>query len=381
MSQGSTEELRARDYVLALLWRAQARAALALSLQTTFVFRPGGVAGANVYTSWPAMMAAVGRVAGPKWIEIDATHATADVPAGTWNVDDCTIQGFSNTFPTLTFVSGAQLAFDYVVVSNVQLGSASSTPIANITSPFVEIVLQQGGQLSGSPAAPFVEVQNGGSLAVLSSDGTIGDGTNVAIATEAGGTTFLAMFVNSELAAGALGGPVPASVNITSDFINAGAQPTAPHFTDVSDSSQENYTPSTPGNWNPTPTTVRMGLDQLAAPNAAPLFNAAPLGPSVSVSLSVSVTKHKSGKFLITASLSGTAAAPASVLIFLQKDAAGIGGITSVETTGGGNNWWGSISWIDTAADDNPHTYAVLANSASALTVNTNQAIINVIES
>jgi hypothetical protein len=90
MGQGSTEELRGRDYVQALLARATARAARAAANPgATFVFRPGGIAGANVYTDWPSLMAARAQIQGQAWIQIDDSIVSpATVPAGAWNLDN-----------------------------------------------------------------------------------------------------------------------------------------------------------------------------------------------------------------------------------------------------------------------------------------------------
>lgn len=66
---------------------------------TAFVFRPGGVAGANVYTDWSALMTDVGAVAGPRLIQFDDSIVTPCViPAGLWNMNDVTWTGTAGGF-------------------------------------------------------------------------------------------------------------------------------------------------------------------------------------------------------------------------------------------------------------------------------------------
>src|SRR5260370_8479478 len=106
---------------------------VALGARPTFVFRPGGVATGNVYTDWLTMMADVVVQQGPKWIEIDPSIAgSCHVPAGTWNVDDCTIQAnltqalFVTT--VLIFDFGALLPFRQLHFKYLRLRSDSTAP-------------------------------------------------------------------------------------------------------------------------------------------------------------------------------------------------------------------------------------------------------------
>ena len=73
------------------------------STQYTYVFRPGGVAGRNVFTTWPALYAATQQVQGPVLIEIDSSLAPATVPAGAYSFPDG-VEFVSHDFSsTLTF--------------------------------------------------------------------------------------------------------------------------------------------------------------------------------------------------------------------------------------------------------------------------------------
>src|SRR5208337_4227547 len=54
----------------------------ALPKGPVFVFRPGGTAGANVYTDWTSLYTALSAVDGPATIEVDSLAATAHMTAG-----------------------------------------------------------------------------------------------------------------------------------------------------------------------------------------------------------------------------------------------------------------------------------------------------------
>lgn len=61
----------------------------------TFVFRPGGIRGGNVYTDWAALVSALGSVDGRRILEFDDSAASpCVVPAGTWDMRDVMWAGF-----------------------------------------------------------------------------------------------------------------------------------------------------------------------------------------------------------------------------------------------------------------------------------------------
>ena len=65
---------------------------------TSFVFRPGGTAGNNVFTDWPSLMTALGSVDGRKFLEFDDSALPAGkpcvIPAGTHLMRDVMWAGF-----------------------------------------------------------------------------------------------------------------------------------------------------------------------------------------------------------------------------------------------------------------------------------------------
>ncbi|HEX7780433.1 MAG TPA: hypothetical protein VF424_14395 [Vicinamibacterales bacterium] len=59
-----------------------------------FVFRPGGVQQDNVFTSWPALVAALGTMEGRKIVEFDDSLGACQIPAGQWAMKDVSWAGF-----------------------------------------------------------------------------------------------------------------------------------------------------------------------------------------------------------------------------------------------------------------------------------------------
>ena len=49
---------------------------------SVFVYRPGGIAGGNVFTNWQPLMAALSGVEGRKILEFDDSLTQCEIPAG-----------------------------------------------------------------------------------------------------------------------------------------------------------------------------------------------------------------------------------------------------------------------------------------------------------
>lgn len=156
-----------------------------LGLQTAFVYRPGytGLA-PNVYASWPALMAAVGKVDGPKTIQIDDSIVTpavipssAGAPGGKWDLRDCTLVGTLTNLRAGNPNVQAQCADGCVLENFTEIGnrlfltSVSSSPV--YTLPDGENVSMFFGAIidSAPGAAPFFDAPGpytfGGSTIVL----------------------------------------------------------------------------------------------------------------------------------------------------------------------------------------------------------------------
>jgi len=391
MSQGSTEQLRGRDYVLALLWLARARAAAAASARATFVLRPGGTAGGNVYTDWASLYAAFSQVQGPRWVWIDGSLGVPLVPAGTYNVDNTVFGTYGSGPPlfangTLNFESGATFTFTSMTIEgNLTMQSASSAPIVQMTNGSA-IIMSDGCELAGSPAAAFANVPDGNQAQIyVQGNSQLGDGTNPALSTTGTGEWQVFAFNDGAITDGSISTTGTPGATV---FYDASSQ-IGLHFsaniagTLLDKASQVAYTPATASNWNPVPGTVAGALDQLAAPNALTQLNAAPLGPATTVSLATAATftRALSGKFVVAARLSGTDAGDTDTIAAqLTLDGTPVGPVSKVDTGFAGATWDTSITWIVTIADTATHHAGITATGASALTVAIDQASVVVYE-
>lgn len=93
-----------------------------------FVYQEGGVAAGNVYSSWPALMNAVGAVEGAKSIVIDDTISSpAVVPAGAWDLNGSDLVGLNNEQPAnLQISDGATLSNVDSIAGNLTVTSLST---------------------------------------------------------------------------------------------------------------------------------------------------------------------------------------------------------------------------------------------------------------
>jgi len=180
------ESIRRPEIDLAIA-RANSAIASSAAEQTTFVFRPGGVANKNVYTDWPTLAAACTAVQGPRVIEIDGGIVNpVHIPAGTWNFgnrDDVTLVGTPGTAPfnfnvtTLIFDDGAHLS-GIGVISRLNMTQAGATPTITIPTGANSLLYLGQGSITTSGTAPFLQADDGGFALVITHDGFhVGTGT------------------------------------------------------------------------------------------------------------------------------------------------------------------------------------------------------------
>jgi hypothetical protein len=251
---------------------------------STFVYSPGGVAGENVYTDWATMMAAVYLTPGDKWIKIDGTHAAATVPAGLWNVDNCTLTingmyggyDISGNTGTLNFADGAHLTFQNLIIQQLWVVTLGTTPVVQAT-PSMVLTLDLGASIfaGNATAAPFVEYSTSalpGASIFMRGGSTIGGGAgpgNLPIFQfDAGVTnTFLTLQDASYVAPGALSGPGSLLAYVSDDseiFLPQTIVGLTQSY--QSDASRMTYSATTAANWSGiNPTSVTNALDRIAA--------------------------------------------------------------------------------------------------------------------
>ena len=185
----------------------------------TFVFRPGGVATGNVYTSWALLYTALtGAAAGAKVIVFDDTQSSpCTITAGAFDMTDVSWEGIGQDTlttlqaPTVEFVSGAAIS-NLVHVTNLYLHvtvGVTPPPIVYATGLFNVLRLTRCLIASDPGAVPLINVVGGGtvSLFIVASDGTIlGNGVEEWLNVGASDNITLSLRDNTQLAASSIAG-------------------------------------------------------------------------------------------------------------------------------------------------------------------------------
>lgn len=304
--------------------------ATTLSQLSTIIFRPGGVASGNVYTSAAAVAAALTAANGAVTVYIDTSLGAATIPAGvTWNMggvgsvigsgseasgdEPPTTLTIADTaqirnpfkFENLTFIcacvtlpsfdydasvwaGGPDIVFGHYVFFD--LGSGSPT-IPPFTVPVAALCPQLTVGLIGTFGEGFLTYGGTVALFKLTSGGVSGGGVVVLNALTAG--PFPANLFSGDSSTGvalyadASSWPLPSWTGFTGGV--------APHvMLDVA--AGVAYTPTTTANWTSQPTTAQAGLDNIAAQTK--LF-------SLNVTLTSGTAIVASGKNLTNATVIG----------------------------------------------------------------------------
>lgn len=336
-----------------------------LGADPTFVFRPGGVAGGNVYTSWAAMMADVALLSGPKWIEYDPTIQQCIVPAGIWNVDDCRFvtnvangPGGSPLNEDLIFAQGAQFTFTSLYMFGNCTFRCQSTQ--SVWTP-PQLANGTGAQLWMYDAATIVSDAGfaaWGNITTLSAappfifmqfQATIGDGTHAAFnITHTFGLT-IATAGQVTIAANALSGAGFPTIITTGDA-TIGNQATSPSL-------------------NQFPTNE---VQATAVAGGAAATQTIATG---------NIARIRTGLVRVSAQQTVTTSAAASVTFQLQRDGSTNIGPAIVQQVTAAVALAQSIDFFDVLPDGANHTYNILATtSAGTITQGTNSGSISVDE-
>lgn len=251
------------------LSRAGAGSTLARALEYSFVYRPGGVAGGSVFTTWPTLMAAVALAQGPKLIEVDASLAPAHVPAGLWNLNDV---GFTaNMLDTLVLDNGAVFVATgtFSIDVNVTLESESAAAIVTVAPGTTVLLYAANGAswVSDAGAAPFFHVPAGATLdATFYTGAFAGDGVHHVFQVDAGGTLNSNSFGGGGMEPNAVAGAGAWNLALGADGFNGQPQGIAPTITIFGEAAQCEYVPNNVAHWSGVaPTSVANALDRIAA--------------------------------------------------------------------------------------------------------------------
>jgi hypothetical protein len=167
---------------------------------TSFVFQPGGVARANVFTTWNPLYAIFSSVAGQKVIHGDGTFngGVCTIPAGEYNLDN-TLLTVQSDYDSDSGATVWELATGVTLTGPAAGWSMRLGPFAQLTSQVqttapitvtgtqeINLYFDPESQIlmpAGS-TAPFISA-TGGFLWILT-EGAIGDGSNQVVNVAAG---------------------------------------------------------------------------------------------------------------------------------------------------------------------------------------------------
>ena len=125
------------------------------TFKNTVVYRPGGVASGNVYTSFATAVDALNVIdtRTSRTLVVDARLAEAEVPAGTYDLRNMTISGIygndhfdapTNPFTRLLIHEGAVFQNVWHFTNGIMLVFDGATPPIEITTPLPPILLEKG---------------------------------------------------------------------------------------------------------------------------------------------------------------------------------------------------------------------------------------------
>lgn len=156
-----------------------------------FVYRPGGTAGTNVFTTFAAAYAAAFALGVPCAIAIDdSLGAAVTGAAGALDLSQIDLVNLkyntTGTAPHLTFQTGTTVT-NFRRITNVWVTSTSTSSICTISSGFHEVVCSEQGFLE-STTAPFFHVLTGATLFAYLNSFTLSNNTSQVISVDAGGS-------------------------------------------------------------------------------------------------------------------------------------------------------------------------------------------------
>jgi hypothetical protein len=162
------------------------------------VYRPGGMAGGNVYTTWPTAYAAALTVLPARIIVDSSLVSPAPLDAGAWDMAGITLAGTFDiiTLDILEIQDGAILTNLFYVTNLLQITSVSSLP-AIVPLPFIAFILDYGAQLLGTGPASIIDFSASSGF-ILQFLGTQINGPN-AISVSAGNTVSIALYASATL--------------------------------------------------------------------------------------------------------------------------------------------------------------------------------------
>lgn len=234
----------------------------------TLVFRPGGTAGENVYTTWSSLYTAASTIQGQPVVLIDTSDGTAQIPSGTWAMDAWVLRGIGTPYATILGVaSGATLTFNKLFLDNVILqNQGTGTPITMSAANQTIYVANWSELSSSSGSSPLVQVASTTAAIVIDNNSSI-SGSTPAITINSSDLLGLTLVARSANINGTIEGAGNLSIYTGADAVVGTTTVSGTvTVTPYGEATLVNYSPATAANWSPsTGLTAATALDQLAS--------------------------------------------------------------------------------------------------------------------
>lgn len=334
----------------------------------TFVFRPGGTAGGNVYTTWASLMVAAAQCPGTRNVTFDNTNSVCHITTGTWNIDGMQFVLATPATNTVVVDSGAILQFTTLTLFgdiNLELAAGVAAPAVTLTSGTTFVTCVQGEIRSLEATQPFFHVETGAVLSMyLYGHSQLGGNGNAAVSVDAGGTFSCRAFDQATYATSCTTGA--GTITLRAD---AAVTLNGNTVTNTSQAAQVAYSPGTAGNWNPNPGNVNLAMDQLAAANVVQQTGNGGTGTHTVTVTTGNITKAKNGSVSVDGFCSGATAGADTITVTLVRDVGGTPvtvATTTVVTNATMLTYNVALHGNDTLPDTNAHTYSIkLAGSTN----------------
>lgn len=143
----------------------------------TFVYRPGGADGENVYSDFSELALATQAQEGPKWIEVDdSIVAIPLIPAGIFDLNGSIIQGRPEVAQTILRGSvGSRLLNVGGIQQNLQLQNNDPAQALIEMNALEYFDVRDGASLASLVAAPVVEWAGAGAVVLRLQEGRLRD--------------------------------------------------------------------------------------------------------------------------------------------------------------------------------------------------------------
>ncbi len=343
------------------------------SVPATFVFRPGGVAGGNVFTDFNLLYAAATAFAGGMRVVVDDSIQSPAViqpktGGGAYTLTNWHFAGIPNIVDasggaSLQFASGVTIASPTTITFyGVSVSYAGTTPCITLANgQEVNLYFEEASSLICTSTGVFVQTVAGSFGFILGYNATFGDGTHAVGRGSGTGTLLVVGLDGTNLTAGAITASISGSSQYHYDAASAPNALSANVFQIALDiATGISYVANNAADWpgGVAPTNPSNALDLLAAKNFGQDLNASGVsggGSPVTISDGAAYTPESGAKaVLVAVTFAGSVAGESSTSMTCQPmrggSTMGASFTTPIDTAG---KFGGSVTVIDT---QNPGT-------------------------